>query len=98
MTRFSLLPKAFKVDYCVASERAEKDLLTYILWECITPGWTAIFLVLSAFWYLAKGREARKRGDHTGQRAYGDAANAFLLWGLFNSFVYLFLVYQQRNS
>ena len=95
--RFSFLPKEFKVDYCLASEKAETNLLTYLLWECITPGWTAIFLILSAFWYFAKGREARKNGDHSKQRAYGDAANAFLLWGILNSFVYLFLVIQQRR-
>lgn len=93
----SLLPKSLKVDYCQAAETAEKEWVTYLLWECITPGWTAVFLILSALWYYWKARTVRDRGDSGGEKAYQDAANAFLLWGGFNSLVYLVIVYTQRK-
>jgi cbb3-type cytochrome oxidase subunit 3 len=93
----SILPHFLKIDYCQASLTAKKEWLTYILWECITPGWTAVFLILSAVWYYMKGRESRNAGDYSKQFAYNDAANAFLLWGIFNGVVYFSIVATQRG-
>jgi hypothetical protein len=93
----SLLPKSLKVDYCLASEKAEKEWLTYLLWECITPGWTAVFLILSGVWYYWKAGNAKHAGDFAGEKAYRDAANAFMLWGGLNSLVYITIVYSQRK-
>lgn len=81
----------------MASQSAEKEWLLYILWECITPGWTAVFLVLSSVWYYMKARKARDSGDYGREFAYNDSGNAFLLWGLFNCVVYLTIVASQNG-
>lgn len=44
-----------------------------------------------------KGRESRNAGDYSKQFAYNDAANAFLLWGIFNGVVYFSIVATQRG-
>jgi len=95
----SLLPKSLKVDYCRASEAAENGgYLHYFLWEAITPGWTAVFLILTAIWYYWKGRNARDVSDFGGEKAYNDAANAILLWGILNSCVYASIVFTQKSK
>lgn len=94
---FSLLPEQFKVDYCLVTEKAKTDWITYLLWEGITPGWTAVFLILTGIWYYFKGLTARSHGDHSKQRALHDARNAFFFWGLLNCFLYLLLAIQQRR-
>lgn len=81
----------------MASQTAEKEWISYFLWECITPGWTAVFLVLSAVWYYMKARRSRDASDYSKESAYIDSGNAFLLWGLFNSFVYLIIVASQHG-
>lgn len=90
------LPAKWRVEYCSAQASSWKhDWVSKLLWECISPGTTALFLALTGVWYFWKMESAT---DEQKKIEYKSAALSFLLWGLFNGVVYWLLVWFQNTK
>ena len=83
-----------KVNYAKVANASDKGWMDYILWEMITPGYTAIFLLLTGAWYLYKAMNT----DNTDLKAaYYETTIAFGLWGVFNAGCYAYLAYRHNK-
>lgn len=88
-----LVPSKYKVD--MGRVGSDKSLLGKVLFEFISPGGTAIFLVLTGVWYFVK---AARSSDALEKAAFNEAAWAFLAWGILNGLIYWLLVAHQRGK
>ena len=95
MPELSILPQAWRVNYLSAAVEAKKSWTTFILWECITPGYTAVFLLLTGAWYYYKSLKSK---TEDAKAAFHETALAFSLWGAFNTLVYIMLEFIQRRQ
>ena len=77
-----------KVNYGSVTNPAGRSWFTYLLWEMITPGYTAIFMFLTGLWYAYKAWNTDIKET---KAAFNEAALAFGLWGIFNGFCYVYL-------
>lgn len=88
-----VLPTPLKVKYDAAQGHTWKsNWVAKLAWDFISPGTTAVFLVLTGLWYFYR---MEKTQDAQARDALKDAALAFFLWGLFNSVLYLVLAWYQ---
>jgi len=89
-----LLPKNLKVDYKRAVTSAENGWFAWLLWEMITPGWTAVFLIITALFFYNKASQAETDREKS---AYKEAGFSLLSWGLINGLVYVLIVAKQQS-
>lgn len=75
------------LNYCALQTR--KSTLNYFLWDFISPGWTAAFLILTGIFFFQKTSKSNVQEE---EDAYKEAALVFTLWGAFNLCVYFVLV------
>ena len=90
-----MLPKQYKIDYSRAIASAEKGWISWFLWEMITPGWTAVFLIFTALVFYNKASKAETEREKS---AYKEAGFTLLSWGLLNGLVYVFIVAKQQSK
>jgi hypothetical protein len=83
-----------KVNYGKATN-SSADWLTKLLWSMITPGYTAIFMLLTGAWYLYK---AMNTTNPDVKAAFYETAIAFGLWGLFNGICYVYLAFHIKRT
>ena len=83
-----------KIDYGKANNSTTRGWIDWFLWDSITPGYTAIFMVLTAAWYLYKAWNT----DNTDKKEiYYEAVIAFASWGVFNGLCYVYLAYRHSK-
>jgi hypothetical protein len=82
-----------KLNYAkVANQRS---WLAFILWEFITPGYTALWFLLTSAWYFYRASNADSQDT---KKAFNEVAVVFLAWGVFNLLAYGLLVTVQHYS
>lgn len=82
------------MNYARATDTAKRSWPAFLLWEFITPGYTALWLLLTSAWYFYR---ASNTDSVDAKNAFNEVAYVFLAWGLFNAAVYGILVYMQRR-
>ena len=83
-----------KVNYTKAVNSTTRGWIDYLAWEMITPGYTAIFMLLTGAWYLYKAIVT----EHPEVKyALYETAIAFGLWGVFNGLCYMYLAYRHSK-
>ena len=89
------MPIIPKVNYARATNVSTRGWLDWFLWDSITPGYTAVFMVLTAAWYLYK---AWTTDNPDKKEIYYEATIAFASWGLFNAACYVYLAYRHNTG
>ena len=84
----------YKLNYARATDTAKRSWPAFLLWEFITPGYTAIWILLTSAWYYYRASNADTEGA---KKAFNEVAVVFLVWGLVNISAYGVLVYMQRR-
>jgi len=83
-----------KVNYAKATDASSRGWVGWLLWEMITPGYTAIFMLLTGAWYLYKAIHTENKEV---KHAFYETAIAFGLWGLFNGACYIYLAFRHKK-
>lgn len=85
-----------KIDYAQVAHgklRLFEQPVDFVLWEFISPGGTAVFMLLTAAsyaWQASRPRDAEEK------KALRATARAFLLWGVFNAACYAALAWRHK--
>ena len=89
-----MVPNALKVDVCDA-DRSEGFLLK-ILWNWIAPGYTLLFLFITAAVWFHNHKTALKDEDESAAKVWKDASTTLFYWAGSNLVAYLLIVMIQR--
>jgi len=79
------------INYCKVS--TDKSWFAWALWTLISPGRTAIFMLITAIYFYVKANH-----DPVQKSAYEEAALTLGLWAIINILAFIFLFTRQKIS